>query len=147
MSDFFCRIFATTLLTIKSTDMKKLLLSFITLFLLIPITAVSDDNDKTEDPIRRIHIIILRRQQRVPAQEEEIDITYYAAERIIEMDFNENIGRIFVSVTGEGGKEIYGHYHFTDLERGCDIMLPPTDMTYTIHITGDEYESIAYIYL
>lgn len=38
--------------------MKKLLLSFITLFLLIPITAVSDDNDKTEDPIRRIHIII-----------------------------------------------------------------------------------------
>lgn len=127
--------------------MKKLLLSFITLFLLIPITAISDDNDKTEDPIRRIHIIILRRQQRVPAQEEEIDITYYAAERIIEMDFNENIGRIFVSVTGEGGKEIYGHYHFTDLERGCDIMLPPTDMTYTIHITGDEYESIAYLYL
>lgn len=126
--------------------MKKLLLSLIALFMLIPFTAMSDD-EKVEDPIKRIHIIILRRQQRLPSQGEEVTITYYSPEREVDIEFNEYIGRVGVLATDVSGKIIYEDILETGAGSGCSFELPQINTTYTIHISGDRYEGIGYIYL
>ena len=126
--------------------MKKLLLSFIALFMLVPFTAMSDD-EKVEDPIKRIHIIILRRQQRLPSQEDEVTITYYSPEREVDVEFNEFIGTVGVRATGADGKIIYDEIVATGVGSGCSFELPQINTTYTIHIAGDRFEGIGYIYL
>ena len=126
--------------------MKKLLLSLIALFMLVPFTAVSEDG-KVEDPIKRIHIIILRRQQRLRSQGEEVTITYYAPERAVDVDFNEYIGTVGVRATGADGKIIYDEIVETGVGMGCSFDLPNVNTTYTIHIAGARYEGIGYIYL
>ena len=114
--------------------------------MLVPFTVVSED-EKVEDPIRRIRIIILRRQQRLPSQGEEVTITYYVPERTVDVDFNEYIGTVGVRATGADGKIIYDDIVETGAGIGCSFALPNINTTYTIHIAGDRYEGIGYIYL
>ena len=76
---------------------------------------------------------------------EPIRAYYYIVDHVAEIEFNENIGIITVSVTDSKGGIIYRMQHDTSSESGCDIFIPSVSDCYYIDITGNNYMGTGYI--
>ncbi len=125
--------------------MKKAILLLLTLLMITPAAynAYGDDNDdpnKISKPI----IIISKKKRSIS---EEVTANYYTAERIVEIEFNENIGTVDIKVTNAMGAIVYNDMHDTSIEAGCTIDIPQQGTTYTIDINGSEYAGVGYLYL
>lgn len=70
---------------------------------------------------------------------------YYITDHVAEIEFNENIGIITISVTNSNGSIIYRMQHDTSTECGCDIFIPFVSDCYYIDITGNNYTGTGYI--
>ena len=70
---------------------------------------------------------------------------YYITDHVAEIEFNENIGIITISVTNSNGGIIYRMQHDTSAECGCDIFIPFVSDCYYIDITGNNYTGTGYI--
>lgn len=128
------------------TSIKALLLG---LLLIVPFMTLADGNDtipptepnpfddKIEIPLKKI------RWQR--SLFDPINAYYYIGEYAIEMEFNENVGIVNISVTNTDGVAIYNITHDTSIESGCTILLPSNNDYYNIYISGSKYEAYASI--
>ena len=90
------------------------------------------DDEEIEIPIRGI--------KHNRSLTEPIEAYYYIGEYTIEMEFNDNIGVVRVSVTNSAGVAVYNYAHDTSVECGCTIFLPPTHDCYNITLSGQRYE-------
>ena len=126
--------------------MKKVILTLLTLLMVSPVAynAYGDDKGgRTDYP--KYDIILIKKKHR--SLSEEITAAYYPAERIIEIEFNENIGTVAIKVANATGTTVYNAVHDTSAEAGCTIDIPQQNTTYTIDIAGSEYASVGYLYL
>lgn len=106
--------------------------------------AYGDDNGNNDPPkISKPIIIIKKKIQR--SITEEVTAAYYSDERIVEIEFNENIGTVAITVTNAMGTIVYNAMHDTSVEMGCTIDIPQQGTTYTIDITGSEYAGVGYL--
>ena len=99
----------------------------------IPPTPILPDGDVIEIPIKTIN-------KKERSLTEPIEAYYYIGEYTIEMEFNDNIGVVRVSVTNSAGVAVYNYAHVTSVECGCTIFLPPTHDCYNITLSGQLYE-------